>query len=212
MSNEPKKSRSATAHVVSIVFAWVPALVIFLFAYLPISRSEYVSGLANFIVLPILLVLASVAAILTIYNVIRIVALRAPAGEDQESSSPAVISQQVPVSVEDSSLSDPERKGWPASPPGDIGATIGVLCLTIVFLAISNFFLTYASINTADETSNISATQTVLTSLAWVIWLAGLVWGILLLARKKKAWLAILGVCAGSAFTMMIAMSLIGRG
>jgi hypothetical protein len=204
MSGESRRERSVVARQVSIVISWVPAVLVFLLAYLPFSTSQYTSDLANIIVLPIVIVLVIPAIAITIYNVIRIRALRA-SEETTPTVEAAVAEDPVPEVAEG-------KKPWPSSPPGDIGATVGILLLTPVFLAISNFILTFASINVVYQTSNMSPAQTVLTSLAWAIWLAGLVWGIVLLARKKKAWLATLLICAGSAVIMMSALGQIGQG
>ena len=204
MSNEAKKSRSAGVRVASIAFAWVPALVIFLIAYLPLITSKYTSGLANFIVLPILIVLVIPAIAITIYNAVQIRRLRA-SEETTPTVEAAVAEDPVPEVAN-------EKKPWPASPPGDIGATVGILLLTPVFLAISGVFISFTSINIVDQSQQIPPVMLTESILSWALWLASVVWGIVLLARKKKAWLAILLMCAGSAVIMMNALGQIGQG
>jgi hypothetical protein len=204
MSGESRRDRSVVARRVSIVISWVPAVLVFLLAYLPIITAPYNSGLANLIVLPILIVLLMPAIAITIYNVIRIRTLRA--SEETTPTVEAAVAEDPVPEVADG------KKPWPSSPPGDIGATVGILLLTPVFLVISSFFISFTSINVMDESLHIPPVMLTEAIISWSLWLASVVWGIVLLARKKKAWLATLLMCAGSAVIMMIALGQIGQG
>jgi hypothetical protein len=195
---------------------------VFLLAYLPISASEYASGLANFIVLPILIVLVIPAIAITIYNALQIRWLRAsekttPTVEAAVADDPAPEVAAGKVADADGVASlqtEPdanEKKPWPSSPPGDIGATVGILLLTPVFLAISSVFISFTSINIVDQSQQIPPVMLTEAIISWSLWLASVVWGIMLLARKKKAWLATLLMCAGSAVIMMNALGQIGQ-
>jgi hypothetical protein len=204
MSGESRRERSVVARQVSIVISWVPAVLVFLLAYLPLITAAYFSELANFIVLPILIVLVIPAIAITIYNAVQIRRHRAPK-ETTPTVETAMAEDPVPEVADG-------KKPWPSSPPGDIGATVGILLLTSVFLAISSFFISFTSINVMDESQHIPPVMFTEAIISWSLWLASVVWGIVLLARKKKAWLTTLLMCAGSAVIMMNALGQIGQG
>jgi hypothetical protein len=70
----------------------------------------------------------------------------------------------------------------------------------------------FTSINPVDQSSNMTPFMSISQNVAWLVWMGAVVWAIILLARKKKAWVATLGLCIGSALPMLIALSQIGKG